>query len=50
MVGIVVVSHSRQLAQGVSELATQMTRGRCPLAVAGGLMIQIIQLVPTQLP
>lgn len=37
MVGIVIVSHSAQLAQGVRELAQQMTQGRVPLAVAGGI-------------
>ncbi|WP_374688968.1 phosphoenolpyruvate--protein phosphotransferase, partial [Promineifilum sp.] len=37
MVGIVVVSHSAQLAAGVRELAEQMTQGRVPLAVAGGI-------------
>ncbi|WP_102869101.1 phosphoenolpyruvate--protein phosphotransferase [Pseudovibrio exalbescens] len=37
MVGIVVVSHSRQLADGVAELAEQMTQGKCPIAVAGGI-------------
>ncbi|MDR9894840.1 phosphoenolpyruvate--protein phosphotransferase [Aetokthonos hydrillicola Thurmond2011] len=37
MVGIVIVSHSRQLAEGVRELATQMVRGEVPLAVAAGI-------------
>ncbi len=37
MIGIVIVSHSRQLAEGVRELAAQMTHGRVPLAVAGGM-------------
>lgn len=37
MVGIVIVSHSRQLAEGVAELATQMTQGRAALAVAAGV-------------
>ncbi|MTI16503.1 phosphoenolpyruvate--protein phosphotransferase [Rhodobacteraceae bacterium RKSG542] len=37
MVGIVVVSHSAQLAAGVAELAEQMTQGKCPIAVAGGI-------------
>lgn len=37
MVGIVIVSHSARLAEGVRELAAQMTQGRVPLAVAGGI-------------
>ncbi|MBP6015187.1 MAG: phosphoenolpyruvate--protein phosphotransferase [Candidatus Promineofilum sp.] len=37
MVGLVIVSHSAQLAEGVGELARQMTQGRVPLAVAGGI-------------
>lgn len=37
MVGIVIVSHSRQLAEGVAELATQMTQGKAALAVAAGV-------------
>ncbi|EGY24804.1 phosphoenolpyruvate-protein phosphotransferase [Desulfovibrio sp. A2] len=37
MVGIVVVTHSAVLGQGVKELADQMTQGRVPLAVAGGI-------------
>ncbi len=37
MVGIVIVSHSARLAEGVRELAQQMTQGRVPLAVAGGI-------------
>jgi len=37
MVGIVVVSHSRKLAEGIAELANQMTQGRCALAIAGGI-------------
>lgn len=37
MVGIVIVSHSRQLADGVAELATQMTQGKATLAVAAGV-------------
>ncbi|MEZ4592888.1 MAG: phosphoenolpyruvate--protein phosphotransferase, partial [Chloroflexota bacterium] len=37
MVGIVVVSHSATLAQGVKELAEQMVQGQVPLAVAGGI-------------
>jgi len=37
MVGIVIVSHSRLLAEGVAELATQMTQGKAMIAVAGGI-------------
>lgn len=37
MVGIVVVSHSLKLAEGVAELSHQMTQGRCALAIAGGV-------------
>ncbi len=37
MVGIVVVSHSRLLAEGVAELATQMTQGKAKLAIAAGV-------------
>ena len=37
MVGIVIVSHSAALAEGVRELANQMVQGRVPLAVAGGI-------------
>ncbi|HCF29938.1 MAG TPA: HPr family phosphocarrier protein, partial [Cyanobacteria bacterium UBA11049] len=37
MVGIVIVSHSKQLAEGVRELAQQMVQGKVPLAVAAGI-------------
>lgn len=37
MVGIVIVSHSERLAEGVKELALQMTRGNVPIEVAGGV-------------
>jgi dihydroxyacetone kinase phosphotransfer subunit len=33
---MVLVSHSRQLAEGVRELAAQMTQGKVKIAVAGG--------------
>jgi len=36
MVSLVLVSHSRQLAEGVRDLAGQMTQGRVKIAVAGG--------------
>ena len=35
-VGLVIVSHSKQLAEGVVALAQQMTKGATPLASAGG--------------
>ncbi|HCI79949.1 MAG TPA: phosphoenolpyruvate--protein phosphotransferase, partial [Ktedonobacter sp.] len=35
-VGLVIVSHSAQLAQGVVALAQQMTKGAVPMAAAGG--------------
>lgn len=35
-VGIVIVSHSQRLAEGVAELAGQMTRGEVTIAAAGG--------------
>jgi phosphocarrier protein FPr len=37
MIGLVIVSHSAKLAEGVCELATQMTQGQVPLAAAGGI-------------
>ncbi len=37
MIGIVIVSHSAPLAEGIRELVEQMTRGQVPLAVAGGV-------------
>src|SRR5690606_28959449 len=37
MVGLVIVSHSARLAEGVLELARQMTQGSAPLAIAGGI-------------
>src|SRR5437763_16082171 len=36
MIGIVLVSHSAQLAEGVKELASGMTGGSVPIASAGG--------------
>lgn len=36
MIGIVLVSHSAQLARGVRELAEQMTHGSVQIAAAGG--------------
>lgn len=37
MVNIVVVSHSKKLAQGVVELASQMTQGSVKFAIAAGI-------------
>ena len=37
MVGIVFVSHSAKIAEGVKELANQMVQGKVPLATAGGI-------------
>ncbi|MBR8840172.1 MAG: phosphoenolpyruvate--protein phosphotransferase [Stigonema ocellatum SAG 48.90 = DSM 106950] len=37
MVGIVIVSHSKQLALGVLELAAQMVQGQVPIVVASGI-------------
>ncbi|MDM9583718.1 MULTISPECIES: phosphoenolpyruvate--protein phosphotransferase [unclassified Nostoc] len=36
-IGIVIVSHSRQLALGVRELAAQMVQNQVPIAVAAGI-------------
>ncbi|MEM7532804.1 MAG: phosphoenolpyruvate--protein phosphotransferase [Chloroflexota bacterium] len=36
MIGIVIVSHSKKLAEGVCELAQQMVQDRVPIATAGG--------------
>ena len=35
-VGLVIVSHSAQLAEGVAELAGQMAQGKVAIAAAGG--------------
>ncbi len=37
MIGLVVVSHSAKLAEGIRELAEQMTQGKVPIAAAGGV-------------
>lgn len=37
MIGLVIVSHSAELAEGVRQLAGQMTQGRVPIATAGGI-------------
>ncbi len=36
MVGLLIVSHSVQIAAGVKELADQMTRGHVPISAVGG--------------
>src|SRR5213082_50659 len=41
-VGLVIVSHSTQLAAGVAELAGQMTQGKTPIAAAGGASDDIL--------
>ncbi|RAM50756.1 MAG: HPr family phosphocarrier protein, partial [Hapalosiphonaceae cyanobacterium JJU2] len=37
MIGIVIVSHSKRLAEGVRELAVQMVQDHVPIAVAAGI-------------
>ncbi len=37
MIGLVIVSHSAELAEGVRLLAEQMTQGQVPIATAGGI-------------
>lgn len=37
MVGIVVVSHSPKIAEGIKDLADEMTRGRVKVMAAGGV-------------
>ncbi|TMC82415.1 MAG: HPr family phosphocarrier protein, partial [Chloroflexi bacterium] len=41
-VGLVIVSHSTQLAAGVAELAGQMTQGKTPISPAGGAVDNIL--------
>jgi phosphoenolpyruvate-protein phosphotransferase/dihydroxyacetone kinase phosphotransfer subunit len=41
-VGLVIVSHSSQLAAGVAELAEQMAQGKTPIAVAGGAIDEVL--------
>jgi len=36
MVGIVLVSHSRKIVEGLYELTTQMTGGKVPIGISGG--------------
>lgn len=37
VVGLVIVSHSAELAEGVRQLADQMAQGKVPIAAAGGI-------------
>ena len=37
MIGLVIVSHSSKVAEGVKEMADQMSQGRVPIAAAGGV-------------
>lgn len=37
MIGIVIVSHSHQLAKGVQEMAAQMSQNRVKIEAAGGV-------------
>jgi dihydroxyacetone kinase phosphotransfer subunit len=37
MLGLLIVSHSRRLAEGVRELAEQVGNGQVPVAAVGGL-------------
>jgi dihydroxyacetone kinase phosphotransfer subunit len=37
MIGLVIVSHSAKVAQGVQEMAEQMSQGRVSIAAAGGV-------------
>jgi len=37
MIGIVIVSHSAKVAEGVKEMAEQMSQGRVTIAAAGGV-------------
>jgi len=48
-VGLVVVSHSTQLAVGVVELVGQLTQGKTPLAAAGGGIDDILGTSPDKI-
>src|ERR671932_59578 len=37
MLGLLIVSHSRKLAEGVRDLAEQVAQGQVPIAAVGGL-------------
>ncbi|HLQ30732.1 MAG TPA: dihydroxyacetone kinase phosphoryl donor subunit DhaM, partial [Ktedonobacteraceae bacterium] len=41
-VGLVIVSHSAQLAAGVAELAGQMAQGKTSIAAAGGAVDNVL--------
>ncbi len=41
-VGLVIVSHSARLAEGVAELAGQMAQGKTPIAAAGGAVDEVL--------
>lgn len=41
-VGLVIVSHSAQLAEGVAALAGQMSQGKTPIAAAGGTVNNVM--------
>ena len=41
-VGLVIVSHSAQLAEGVARLAGQMSQGKTPIAAAGGTVDDVL--------
>jgi len=37
LIGIVIVTHSQKLAEGIKELVEQMVHGKVPIACAGGV-------------
>ena len=41
-VGLVIVSHSAKLAEGVARLAGQMSQGKTPIATAGGTLDDVL--------
>lgn len=49
MAGLVIVSHSHRLAEGVKELASQVSRGLVPVATAGGLDEQTLGTDPARI-
>src|SRR2546422_6604883 len=48
-VGLVIVSHSAQLAAGVAELAGQMSQGKTPIAIAGGAINDVLGTTPNKI-
>jgi phosphoenolpyruvate---glycerone phosphotransferase subunit DhaM len=57
MIGLLIVSHSRKLAEGVRDLAGQVANGQVPIAAVGGLddgslgtNAEAIRLAAEQLP